>query len=864
MNRFRDNVIKRWLPLEQLAAFLTLILGGAVILGWHLESRSLIQVSSQFVPMQYNTALGFTLLSIGLVLHSKFRTVGLLTGLCLAALALMTIAQYLWSQDFGIDQMFMNHYITTKTSYPGRMAPNTAMCFAIMSVLLLVQSCYPNRKKRVPLKSTLSTIVMFLAAPPFLGYLMSVDPVFGWQKYTNMAIHTSSGFLVLSLAHSIGNLRRIDLRQSSRVAIALGWAVFLSFYLFGLQFAESEQKKLGAFLERSADASLSKFDVTMAQSLLAFQRQSERLGRRGVESLESWMADAKDYVLDFQELEAIYLLDDTGEILASFPKGRGFTKSLSFDSYNRPGARLVVTADETSVAALATVFDQRSGRKYHLLYKINPEKLFQDLSKSSRSEDRNFALTVRNHRDHIIYQEPRLQNAQSPLYLSTFRQYQRDEVRWSLYFSASPALMAEIDTNYPELVIFLGAIIGFLSSLAYASTMRTRHLLQLSEIRGKKLEVAIEEKSRFLANISHEIRTPLNAIIGMADIIFSEVKDPILQKQLASIQSSGDLLLAIINDVLDLSKIEAGKLSLENIPFSIDVLLEEVLQALGPKASNNGTILSTNGESLGWTNGDPYRLKQVLFNLVGNAIKFCQEGQVVMSYHEEIRNDQRWVCLAITDNGIGIAPEKLPKIFAAFSQSDELSTRAFGGTGLGLAISQAIVKQWGGYIHVQSVLKVGTTFTVNLPAPKIDPPQSRLIDRSGVGVYSELEILVVDDNELNREIFTKYLAKLGLDADQAKNGHEALVKVKQKNYDLILMDCHMPEMDGFEATRRIKENLGESAPFIIALTASAMKEDREKCADAGMDDFLGKPLKHKVLKEKLLELYGPESLTKTG
>lgn len=374
------------------------------------------------------------------------------------------------------------------------------------------------------------------------------------------------------------------------------------------------------------------------------------------------------------------------------------------------------------------------------------------------------------------------------------------------------------------------------------------------------LETANRAKTEFLATMSHEIRTPLNGILGMTTALQDTGLDPVQARYVSTLKSCGDALLAQVNDILDLAKIESGSMTFDAIDFDLQNLITGLADSFRYGADQLELALSVESRNAGIRNvkGDPFRLRQVMANLAGNAFKFTKMGGVKISAEVETSGDRHLLRFEVSDTGIGMSEETIKRLFQPFTQADATMTRKYGGSGLGLAICKQLVEHMGGTIGVESRLGQGSRFwftcplatgkPVSMPAAglqKSSPPS--VVAANGSGSQSahsaNRKILVVEDDAVNQEVARIFLKKLDCTVDVVSSGLQALDSLERESYGLVLMDCQLPEMDGFATTMAIRsrEAAGERIP-IVAMTANAIRGDRERCLAAGMDDYLSKPL----------------------
>ncbi|MBE0506847.1 MAG: PhnD/SsuA/transferrin family substrate-binding protein, partial [Marinospirillum sp.] len=437
--------------------------------------------------------------------------------------------------------------------------------------------------------------------------------------------------------------------------------------------------------------------------------------------------------------------------------------------------------------------------------------------------------------------------------------YNKPQINWLKKMLDQP------DQQHKAIVSFNGQQTHFKCNAVYSKELGL-YLITLVDITELELsnqklieqtliaEKANRTKSNFLANMSHEIRTPMNGILGLSELGLREQNPEKLHQQLKKIHYSGSLLLGIINDILDLSKIEAGYLNLNPQPFNLRHLVKDLMELYQPKASSQGIALKMEMDSSlsdGYL-GDDLRLRQVLTNLINNAIKFTEQGAVTLRISQTSASNEKEAQLffEVQDTGKGISLEQQQRLFKPFSQADDSITRQYGGTGLGLTISDQLVKLMGGEIKLQSELDHGSLFSFKVSLPLLMDQQSVALpsvvsSNSGLqenssDLHFNARVLLVEDNEINQEVASEQLKQLGITCELAANGEVAVSKAQAKKYDLILMDIQMPVMDGYQATQRIR--LFDSHTPIIALTAAAMIEDKQKAMVVGMNDHLSKPI----------------------
>ncbi|AYF45100.1 GHKL domain protein [Halobacteriovorax sp. BALOs_7] len=838
----------------KVSSFIVTFIASSVMFGWIKNIPSLIQVQPNFVPMQFNTALCFILSAATIYfISNKKRIKSILIQHIFATILFLisftSLLQYIIGINLGIDQLFLEHYILVKSEFPGRMSPNTATCFILISALSFVSLLKVTERRLLVLKLIITSIIIAFSATSFLGYLLGIDVTFAWQKHTRMAIHTSFLFLTLSSGFFYYVIKRFRHRSYFNwLPIPTALVILVSFVIAAQFIKQNEAQTIEQTIIHDSQDLESKVLIVIEENLKAIDRLSQRLSYTEGINEQRWEKDAKDYYDDFKYFEQLelYLNDPPRRLF--YPKRE---LSINLDQKRVKELTLYNTSQSRKLLISNVVKDNNSESLVYVSTPVISDNQLIGIQVIT-TNIKDFFNEVFTDIDKETFQIRILEN-NNLIYTSSQKRNKNDNFtsflldtnggEWKISISPTDRYIATLSSSTAELVLIFGSFISLLGGLLIYN-------YQNVELARKEALYSEKIKSSILANMSHEIRTPMNGIIGMVDILSKDLKNKQDLKKVQIIKSSTMALMKTINDILDLSKLESNKLELNEEVFNFKELIRDIVTLFSLESAKNNTTISYSfsNEFPTWFKGDSYRIRQVLNNIVSNSVKFTKNGKVkIITDFKPNGNNSTKISVQVIDTGIGINKEQIPKLFEDYQQAEPGTTKDFGGTGLGLSISKRIIKLLKGSINIDSNPGEGTTVKIEFGCTPSKAPthNTRLFISES---YNTLSVLVVDDSQIQRKILKEYLKRLDIKASLAKNGHEALERLEQKRFDLVFIDYHMPTLDGIETAKLINEKYGLKAPKIIALTGSIEVSKNKDFKDVGVDLVLSKPIDFESLK----------------
>lgn len=798
----------RFVFVIQITSLVSIIVGLIVVLGWFFNIELLKSVVSGFSTMKFNTA--FCIFLLGLVLFSSCKTdkiyliLYLVLSLVIFSIGFVTLLASIYNLDLEIDELFVKdirNRIINKP-FPGRMSPTTSFSFTIISLAFLA-----IKSKSIILKTIgqyafhLVTIISFIAV---IGYLYNVPAFHRFAFFESMAVHTAALLLIVSMVATLINpcIGITSLFIGNRIGSIMVRRIFpiSTLIIIFLGFLRILSHRFGSV---SVEFGITMFMLSfLLVSLIILGRTAKYLDKIDLKRRE-----AENSLLELNNSLEEKIKERTRDLEISEEK---FFKIFHMN----PAGMILSDIDSKKYLEVNKGFSRLTG--YTMKEVVGKTAIELGLISS---EDRERLIA-------ILMKRGRLSNYEVSFYTK------KGAKKVGLL---SVETIQVIDKKYGLTIMY--------------------DITERKELEEKILE-ASKTKERFMANMSHEIRTPMNAIIGFTNLIEKNDLNETNKEYLGYIKSSGENLLVLINDILDYSKIEAGMMLLEKIPFKTRDLMQSVMMMFSAKAEEKKLHLNLDIDDQipSFVVGDPTRLTQILINLIGNAIKFTKKGSVNVALRLiSIENNYAKITISVKDTGKGIPKNMQREIFERFVQASAETTRDFGGSGLGLSIVKSLVKMQDGTIALNSIENEGTEFIVTLSYKienenlKIETEKIELDNILKLEKFDrDVKILLAEDNTLNQLIAKNVLMRYGCTIDVAENGAIAVEMLKYGVYDMILMDIQMPIMDGYTASQKIRAEVNKTIP-IIAMTAHVMTGEREKCISFGMNDYISKPFKLKDL-----------------
>jgi PAS domain S-box-containing protein len=800
----------KYMPIVRFSGVICIVIGASVISGWLFNLAFLKDIIHGLYTMKFNTALSF--LFVGMAVCSvacgkmHFYKIFSLLVLCFTSLIL---AQDIFGFNLGIDQLFVKDVpsMLAGMPFPGRLPPTTSVCFILITAFILTLN---SNKSSVRIGAQyLLHLVSFISFLAIIGYLYDVPSFYKVTFFAPMAIHTALAFLVISISLSLlypdTGITSLFSRNEIGNIVArrvFPWAVIMIAALGNIILASHRKGWI------SVEFGVALFTACLILVTLFIIANTARYINR----IDGKRHEAESSVIQLNKTLEQRVKDRTEELQKSEEK--------FFKIFQMSPAGLIIS-------------DITHGRF------LDVNQSFIDLTGYTKTEAMSkttvelglLALEDRTEVRAMLAKQGSVKNYEVPYYTKSGER--------------KHALMSVEVIELQDMQLALTV----LYDITYLKIIEN----DLKAARDIAEESSIA-KERFMANMSHEIRTPMNAIIGFTNLVEKTRLNEEQEQYLHFIKTSGENLLVLINDILDYSKIEAGMMQLETIPFDIGDLVQSIEIMFSEKAREKKLqlikILDPDLPDI--LIGDPTRLTQILINLIGNAIKFTSAGSVTIAINRlSATDDQCSISISVKDTGIGIPEDKQKDVFERFMQASSETTRNYGGTGLGLSIVKRLVEIQNGEISINSLEGEGAEFRIVMPYLIGKKELNDGTERSAQEVIIKkfdppLSVLLAEDNIMNQMLARKVLSQFGCEVDVAENGGIAVEMLRNKPYDIVLMDIQMPITDGYAASKMIREGLKLSTP-IIAMTAHVMSGEREKCISMGMTDYISKPFQINAL-----------------
>lgn len=821
MNEQEELKIQRFQDLHRLLFTITgiplCLIGFLVLYGWFSYNSQLVRIYGDESPVQPNTALAILFLGLGCQLLAFSRKTAVnFCSLIVITISFLTLCEYLFDKNLYIDNLFFS-YEGDHLIYPDRMAPNSALIMLLAGTSLLLT----NTVNSTFLTQLLSMIIIAISMIALFGYLTGLEAAKGWEGYNKMALMTVIAMLWFGSCFLIYTFLKLTPQKVGwETPLIIGLGSLLATIGLWQSFYSQETQQLQKLNLETVQHLMQEFQSSLIHDLKALNRMAERWEFYRDLPRQAWEKDKQNYFHDLPGLTNLrieqHLLD-------------------SSKLYQIQDVRFYIENQEKGIISLFFPLDDtlNGSEKSYLLAEVNLLQSFKKLLPPKINQHYKVQIFSGDQLLATLGQKSvavQIEGVETVFNMAPF------DLR--LVLNPIENFIQSQRSLISSLVLYLGTGLTILAVLISYLAMQFFK-------KKEEAEQANVAKSSFLANMSHEIRTPLNGIIGTSALLSETNLDDKQKRYAKRINSSGNILLHLINDILDLSKIEAHELSLESIPYHLQNVLKDVTDNMQYRAEEKGLELMVHYPLDANFNvlTDPHRLKQILNNLIANAIKFTQKGHIIVAM-DVMKTTAEMVVIKfnIQDTGIGISSDKFPLLFQKFSQVDTSTTRKYGGSGLGLAICKQLVEMLGGTLGVESVAGEGSTFWFEIPFKRTQEKVSLpLAHQASLKNLEGVKIFILDDNRVNSQILEEYVQKWGMIAKVCNDPLQGIKVIQDDpSIKIALLDYNMPEMNGLEFVKRLQElEVAKDLHFILL---SSVDLRSQVIKEAGIRHALVKPI----------------------